>query len=66
MYGTDCKYVAVLGIAKSTSDPERLLYSATELVMDAIQQTKVNLSVYIGIYISEDDTVYQRQRDETK
>lgn len=34
--------------------------------MDAIQQTKTNLSVYIGIYISEDDTVYTRQRDETK
>lgn len=34
--------------------------------MDAITRTKTNLSAYIGIYISEDDTVYQRQRDATK
>lgn len=37
--------------------------NVTDLVLDAIQQTKTNLSVYIGIYIDNDDTVYTRQRD---
>ncbi|KAG8908360.1 hypothetical protein FRB99_007287 [Tulasnella sp. 403] len=40
--------------------------NVTDLVLDAIQQTKTNLSVYIGIYIDNDDTVYARQRDATK
>ncbi|KAG8951266.1 hypothetical protein FRC04_006505 [Tulasnella sp. 424] len=37
--------------------------NVTDLVLDAIQQTKTDLSVYIGIYIDNDDTVYTRQRD---
>jgi len=40
--------------------------NATELVMDAIQQTKTNLSVYIGIYVSNDDTIFQRQLADTQ
>ncbi|KAG8858775.1 hypothetical protein FRB96_004912 [Tulasnella sp. 330] len=40
--------------------------NATELVIDAIQRTKTNLSVYVGIYIDSDDSVYQRQRNETE
>lgn len=37
--------------------------NVTDLVLDAIQQTKTDLSVYVGIYINDDDTVYARQRD---
>ncbi|KAG9050181.1 hypothetical protein FS837_007079 [Tulasnella sp. UAMH 9824] len=37
--------------------------NVTDLVLDAIQQTKTDLSVYMGIYINNDDTVYTRQRD---
>jgi len=40
--------------------------NATELVLDAIQQSKTNLSVYIGVYVDNNVSVYQRQRDETK
>jgi len=40
--------------------------NATRLVMDAISQTKVNLSIYIGIYVDNNDTVYTRQRDEAQ
>ncbi|KAG8934950.1 hypothetical protein FRC02_008932 [Tulasnella sp. 418] len=38
----------------------------TGLVMEAIKQTKTDLTVYMGIYINDDDTVYTRQRDEVK
>ncbi|KAF8312514.1 glycoside hydrolase family 17 protein [Clavulina sp. PMI_390] len=39
--------------------------NVSSLILDAITQTKVNVSVFLGIYISSDDTVYQRQRDLT-
>ncbi|KDN50518.1 hypothetical protein RSAG8_01016, partial [Rhizoctonia solani AG-8 WAC10335] len=35
----------------------------TALVLQAIQDTKVNLEVFVGIYVNEDDTAYTRQRD---
>jgi len=35
----------------------------TALVLQAVQDTKVNLEVFVGIYINEDDTAYTRQRD---
>jgi exo-beta-1,3-glucanase (GH17 family) len=37
----------------------------TQLVLEAIKQTKVNMTVYIGNYVEpSDDGGYQRQRDE--
>jgi exo-beta-1,3-glucanase (GH17 family) len=33
--------------------------------MEAIRQTKVDLTVYLGIYISEDETIWERQRADT-
>lgn len=33
--------------------------------MEAIRQTKVNMNVWLGIYISEDDTIWERQRQAT-
>ena len=30
-------------------------------VLDAIQRTGVDLSVFLGIYIDEDPTIYERQ-----
>jgi exo-beta-1,3-glucanase (GH17 family) len=33
--------------------------------MEAIRQTKVDLNVYLGIYISEDETIWERQRADT-
>jgi len=40
----------------------------TSLVLDAIQQTKVNMSVYVGNYpvATDNGTAYYRQRDELK
>jgi exo-beta-1,3-glucanase (GH17 family) len=35
------------------------------LVIDAIQRTKTNLTVFLGIYISTDTTVFPRQLSET-
>ncbi|CAE6448694.1 hypothetical protein RSOLAG1IB_09170 [Rhizoctonia solani AG-1 IB] len=35
----------------------------TALVLQAIQDTKVDLEVFVGIYVNEDDTAYTRQRD---
>ncbi|CAE6435229.1 hypothetical protein ACGC1H_002862 [Rhizoctonia solani] len=35
----------------------------TALVLQAIQDSKVNLEVFVGIYVNEDDTAYTRQRD---
>ncbi|KAJ1305130.1 hypothetical protein OPQ81_000167 [Rhizoctonia solani] len=35
----------------------------TALVLQAIQDTKVNLEVFVGIYVNDDDTAYTRQRD---
>jgi len=40
--------------------------NATELVLDAIQQSGTNLSVYIGVYVDNNVTVYERQRNETE
>ena len=36
------------------------------MVMEAIKMTKTDLTVYFGIFINDDDTVYTRQRDEIK
>ncbi|KAF8519533.1 glycoside hydrolase family 17 protein [Gautieria morchelliformis] len=37
----------------------------TSVVLDAIQRTKVNMTVYVGNYVvPSDNTAYQRQRDE--
>ena len=50
--------------------PQRIrLYGAdcnqTSLVLDAIQRTKVNMTVYVGNYVvPSDNTAYSRQRDE--
>ena len=33
--------------------------------MEAIRQTKVDMQVYLGIYIDTDDTIWERQRDDT-
>ncbi|KAL5634135.1 hypothetical protein ACGC1H_006086 [Rhizoctonia solani] len=38
----------------------------TALVLQAIKDTKVNLEVFVGIYVNEDDTAYTRQRDTIK
>ncbi|KAH7338353.1 glycoside hydrolase [Rhizoctonia solani] len=35
----------------------------TALVLQAIQDTKVNMEVFVGIYVNEDDAAYTRQRD---
>ncbi|KAF8606598.1 glycoside hydrolase [Ceratobasidium sp. AG-I] len=35
----------------------------TALVLQAVQDTKVNLEVFVGIYVNDDDTAYTRQRD---
>ena len=35
----------------------------TALVLQAIQDAKLNLEVFVGIYVNEDDTAYTRQRD---
>ncbi|KAG9102424.1 hypothetical protein FS749_000014 [Ceratobasidium sp. UAMH 11750] len=35
----------------------------TALVLQAIKDTKVNLEVFVGIYVNDDDTAYTRQRD---
>lgn len=40
--------------------------NVSSLVLDAIAQTKVDMTVYLGIYINDNDTVYERQRDLTK
>lgn len=39
--------------------------SASFLTMEAIRQTKIDMTVYLGIYISTDDTIWQRQRQDT-
>lgn len=39
--------------------------NASTLVMQAIQDTKVNMTVWLGIYIDSDDTIWERQRDDT-
>ncbi|KAF8340607.1 glycoside hydrolase superfamily [Cantharellus anzutake] len=41
--------------------------NVTYLILDAIKETKVNVSVYLGIYIdTSDDSVYQRQKNATQ
>lgn len=39
--------------------------NASYLTMEAIRQTKVDMQVYLGIYIDTDDTIWERQRDDT-
>ncbi|KDQ19321.1 glycoside hydrolase family 17 protein [Botryobasidium botryosum FD-172 SS1] len=38
----------------------------TALVLQAIQDTKVDMQVYLGIFVDDTDTVYTRQRDAVK
>jgi exo-beta-1,3-glucanase (GH17 family) len=40
--------------------------NVSSLVLDAIGRTKVDMQVYLGIYVNDNDTVYERQRDLTK
>ncbi|KAG9126231.1 hypothetical protein FRC07_004339 [Ceratobasidium sp. 392] len=35
----------------------------TALVLQAVKDTKVNMQVFVGIYVTDDDTAYTRQRD---
>jgi glucan 1,3-beta-glucosidase len=39
--------------------------NASALVMQAIQDTKVDITVWLGIYIDIDDTIWERQRNDT-
>ncbi|KAF9506889.1 glycoside hydrolase family 17 protein [Hydnum rufescens UP504] len=39
--------------------------NVSSLVLNAIKQTQVDMTVFLGIYISDNDTVYERQRDLT-
>ncbi|KAK9894951.1 glycoside hydrolase family 17 protein [Cystobasidium minutum MCA 4210] len=39
--------------------------NASTLVMQAIEDTKVDMTVWLGIYIDSDDTIWERQRDDT-
>lgn len=39
--------------------------NASTLVMQAIEDTKVDMTVWLGIYIDTDDTIWERQRDDT-
>lgn len=39
--------------------------NASSLVMQAIEDTKVDMTVWLGIYIDTDDTIWARQRDDT-
>lgn len=39
--------------------------NASTLVMQAIEDTKVDMTVWLGIYIDTDDTIWARQRDDT-
>jgi len=38
----------------------------TALVLQAIQDTKVDMQVFLGIFVDDTDTVYTRQRDAVK
>lgn len=41
--------------------------NVTYLILDAIKETKVNVSVYLGIYVDpSDDSTYQRQKQDTQ
>lgn len=39
--------------------------NASTLVMQAIQDTKVDMTVWLGIYIDTDESIWERQRDDT-
>jgi len=39
--------------------------NATNMLLQAIQDTKVDMQIWLGVYVDDDDTVWERQKSDT-